>query len=160
MDQIVYREEIKQKDVNNIREIVLSTRFFRDDEIRIAVELAEERLANGPASGYHFIFAEIDGEVAAYCCYGLIPCSLSSYDIYWIATKAGIQGKGVGSSLLSKAEAIIASLGGKNIFLETSSKELYEPTRQFYLRNGYATEAVLSDFYEPGDAKVILRKRL
>lgn len=160
MDQIIFREEIKKEDVNNIREIVTSTRFFRDDEIKIATELAKERLAAGPASGYNFLFAEIEGKVVAYCCYGPVPCSLVSYDIYWIATKADLQGKGVGSTLLGKVESVISSLGGESVFLETSSKKMYEPTLGFYQRNGYATEAILSDFYERGDGKVILRKRL
>lgn len=160
MDQIIFREEIKQEDVNNIREIVLSTRFFRDDEIKIATELAEERITAGPASGYNFLFAEIEGKVVAYCCYGPIPCSLVSYDIYWIATRADLQGKGVGSSLLGKVESLISSLGGESVFLETSSKQMYEPTLRFYQRNGYSTEAILPDFYERGDGKVILRKRI
>ena len=160
MDQIIFREDIKKEDIESVRDIIISTRFFRDDEIKIATELAEERIATGPASGYHFLFAEIEGKVVAYCCYGLIPCSLVSYDIYWIATRAGLQGKGGGSLLLGKVESIISSLGGESVFLETSSKEMYEPTLRFYQRNGYTTEAILPDFYERGDGKVILRKRL
>ncbi|MCA1755900.1 MAG: GNAT family N-acetyltransferase [Bacteroidales bacterium] len=160
MDRLIFRDVVTQEDISTVREIVTSTNFFRIDEIDIAVELVEEHMTTGAASGYHFIFAELAGEVAAYCCFGPVPCSLVSYDIYWIATRSGIQGKGIGTSLLSKAEEAITSLGGQSVFLETSSKDLYEPTRKFYLRNGYTVEAVLEDFYDAGDDKVILRKRL
>jgi hypothetical protein len=71
------------KDPVHIREIASSTGFFREDEIRIAVELVEEWLAKGVASGYEFFFADIDGKPVAYSCYGLIPCTLHSYDLYW-----------------------------------------------------------------------------
>jgi ribosomal protein S18 acetylase RimI-like enzyme len=160
MNRINFRKIVIPGDLITVREIVASTGFFRDDEIDIAVELVQERLSKGDASGYHFIFAELEGEVAAYCCFGSVPCSLVSYDIYWIATRAGIQGKGIGTSLLTEAEKAIREMGGKSIFLETSSKDLYEPTRRFYLGNGYSVEAVLEEFYDIGDDKVILRKRL
>jgi GNAT superfamily N-acetyltransferase len=160
MDTISFRKVVKPGDVDTVREIVSSTSFFRDDEIDVATELVEEHLKTGVASGYHFIFAELDGIDVAYCCFGPVPCSLVSYDIYWIATRAGIQGRGIGTSLLHEAEEAIRSLGGKSIFLETSSKDLYEPTRRFYIRNGYCVEAVLDQFYDAGDDKVILRKRL
>jgi GNAT superfamily N-acetyltransferase len=160
MDRISFRKVVTPEDVDSVREIVASTGFFRDDEIDIAVELVQERLTKGEASGYHFIFAQLDGEEVAYCCFGSVPCSLVSFDIYWIATRAGIQGKGIGTTLLHEAEEAVRSMGGKSIFLETSSKDLYEPTRRFYLRNGYSVEAVLEEFYDIGDDKVILRKRL
>ena len=54
-----FRTEPKPDDIAAIRRIVASTGFFRPDEIAVAVELVEERLARGlEASGYHFVFAE------------------------------------------------------------------------------------------------------
>ena len=41
------RENIKSDDPKNIREIVSSTGFFSEEEVKIAVELAEERLTKG-----------------------------------------------------------------------------------------------------------------
>ncbi|MDY6910698.1 MAG: hypothetical protein SWC40_12285, partial [Thermodesulfobacteriota bacterium] len=38
------------------------------------------------------------------------------------------------------------------------SRSLYEPTRAFYHRCGYARAALLQDFYAPGDHKVIFVK--
>ncbi len=48
--------------------------------------------------------------------------------------------------------------GGSRVYVETSSRPLYEPTRAFYLARGYREEARLPDFYGPGDAKVMYVK--
>ena len=36
----------------------------------------------------------------------------------------------------------------------------YESTRMFYSRRGYRQEALIPDFYAPGDAKIIYLKEL
>jgi hypothetical protein len=46
------------------------------------------------------------------------------------------------------------------VYIETSNRPQYEPTRGFYLRCGYRIDAVLEDFYAAGDAKVIYVKAL
>ena len=52
----------------------------------------------------------------------------------------------------------IALTGGGRICLDTSGRDEYEPTRGFYLSNGYRIVASLDDYYAPGDAKLILQK--
>ena len=143
-----------------VRDIVASTGLFRPDEIGIAVELVEERLRVGPASGYHFMFAEREGRVFGYSCYGPVPLTLQSYDLYWIAVRKETQGTGIGRMLLEKSEAAIAEIGGRRVYIETSSKAMYRDTRRFYERNGYRAEATLKEFYSPGDSKVIYVKAL
>jgi len=156
----VLREEVRPSDVAAIRDIVVSTGFFGDHEVDVAVELVEERLARGPASGYHFLFAEADGRPVGYTCFGPIACTLGSYDLYWIVVHAGERGHGIGRKLLAETECRVARLGGRKLYIETSSRELYVPTRKFYARCGYAVEARLEDFYAPGDAKVIFSRSI
>ncbi|MCU0553578.1 MAG: GNAT family N-acetyltransferase [Syntrophales bacterium] len=143
-----------------MRDIVASTGLFRPDEIGIAVELVEERLRVGPASGYHFIFAEREGRVLGYSCYGPVPLTLQSYDLYWIAVRKDVQGTGIGRMLLERSEAAVIELGGRRVYIETSSKAMYRDTRRFYELNGYRAEATLKEFYSPGDHKVIYVKAL
>lgn len=151
---------VRRRDACIVRDIVSSTGLFRPDEIRIAVELVEERVRIGPTSGYHFIFAEREGRVLGYSCYGPVPLTLQSYDLYWIAVRKEVQGKGIGRMLLEKSEAAIAKVGGRRVYIETSSKAIYLGTRRFYERNGYRAEATLREFYSPGDHKVIYVKAL
>ena len=86
--------------------------------------------------------------------------SLQSYDLYWIAVRKETQGTGIGRMLLEKSEAAIAEIGGRRVYIETSSKAMYRDTRRFYERNGYRAEATLKEFYSPGDSKVIYVKAL
>ena len=137
-----------------------STGVFSPVEIDVAVELLEERLEKGPPSGYHFIFAEQAGRTLGYACYGPIALTAGSYDLYWIAVDKSSQGQKVGQLLLAKAEDLIRSAGGRQIYIETSNRPQYAPTRKFYLRCGYRQEALLKDFYAPGDDKVIYAKQV
>lgn len=155
-----FREEPLPTDPAGIREIVESSGFFHTAEIEVACELVLERLSKGIASGYHFLFAEERGRVVGYTCFGPIPCTQKSYDLYWIAVHNARRGEGVGRDLLTRTERIIMGMGGARIYVETSSRDLYQPTNAFYRASGYRIETTLMDFYAPGDGKVIFLKIL
>ena len=160
MQELTIRTEPTPNDPENVREIVSSSGFFHDYEIPVAVELVQERIGKGESSGYHFVFADINGQTISYACFGPIPCTKNSYDLYWIATKNEFRGKGIGKVVLNEVERLIKKLGGKTIYIETSSKPLYIPTRKFYISNGYKVEAQLKDFYDINDDKIIFSKLL
>ena len=84
-EELVFRTSVNDTDIENVREIVSSTGFFSDEEVIIAAELVEERLTKGESSGYFFLFIEIDGKTIGYSCFGPIPATKLSYDLYWIA---------------------------------------------------------------------------
>jgi len=155
-----FRTEVKHTDIAIVDDIVRSTGFFREDEIMIAVDLVQERLYKGLESGYEFIFFEVGKKTVAYTCYGLIPCSLISYDMYWIVTHQDYRGQGIGKMLMAEAETHIAKAGGKTVYVETSSKEMYKPTCAFYLSNKYVLKAQFEDFYDVGDDKLVYIKKL
>jgi ribosomal protein S18 acetylase RimI-like enzyme len=154
------REDVLPGDPAAVRDIVASTGFFYDHEIEVAVELVEERLRHGLKSGYLFLFAEQGGRTVGYSCYGEIPCTEGSYDLYWIVVHDDCRSQGIGKVLLRKTEALIAGLKGRAVWVETSGQKKYASTRNFYLRSGYQEEAVLKGFYGPDDDKFIYVKRL
>lgn len=155
---IQWREEVKSSDVESVRSITRSSGFFSPEEVLVAIELVEERLNKGVGSGYQFVFAERDGRVVGYACFGHIPCTRSSYDLYWIAVHDGMRRHGLGTELLKRSERRIAEQGGTRIYVETSSRAQYESTRAFYTGRGYGVDAVMKDFYAPGDDKVVFLK--
>ena len=157
---LTFRQEVLQSDAQHVRELTTSTGFFMDAEIDVAVELVEERLSKGESSGYYFVFAEQGGRVVGYTCFGPIPCTMASFDLYWIAVHDSCRGQGIGKALMRKSEECIAAIGGTRVYIETSSRAQYVPTRQFYFACGYQEAAVLADFYAPGDGKVIYLKVL
>jgi ribosomal protein S18 acetylase RimI-like enzyme len=155
-----FRSQLKSTDPKAIKDILISTGFFYDAEVEIAVELAIENLSKGEEeSGYIFNIAEIDGQPLAYTCYGKTPGTESSYDLYWIAVHQSQRGKGIGNILMDLAVEDIAKRKGQNIWIETASRPLYEPTRQFYLKYGCDIIAELPNFYGENDNKVIFLKK-
>ena len=154
------REKVRSSDVEAVRALVAATGFFSEEEVAIAAELVQERLEKGAASGYEFVLADREGQLEGYSCYGLVPCSTVSWDLYWIAVAPSTQGSGLGRRILALTEQRIAEAGGLACYAETSGKAQYAPTRAFYDRTGYDTAAVFTDFYGPGDAKYVFVKRL
>jgi D-alanine-D-alanine ligase len=156
----LFREEVRPEDRQAVGRLVRATGFFSEEEADIAEELVEERLARGNASGYFFLFAEEGNRLLGYACFGPIPGSVHSFDLYWIAVDPAEQGRGIGRALMAAAERIMAGFGARLIYADTSSRPRYGPTRAFYLSCGYREEALLADFYAPGDGKVIFSKEV
>ncbi len=159
-DGIRLRYELVPEDGERVGLLTAATGFFHPPEVEIAVELVEERLARGPSSGYEFVMAEEDGRLAGYTCFGPIPCTASSYDLYWIAVHPDLQGRGLGRRLMEESERLVAAAGGTRLYLDTSHRAQYVSTRAFYERCGFRLETVLEDFYAPGDGKAIYGKAL
>jgi len=158
--RLIFRTTPKESDINRVREIVESTRFFYDHEVEIAVELVEESLNQGESSGYYFVFAELDGITVAYACYGPVSMSETSFDLYWIVTHNEFRGKGIGRKLLEETCSRSKMLGCSILIAETSGLEHYTPTRSFYESNKFILEATLKDFYKLGDDKLFYTKRI
>ncbi len=158
--EITLRKEVRESDIEAVRDIVTSTNFFYDHEIPVAVELVEEAYSKGSESGYEVIFADIDGKPAGYACYGLIPCTKTSYDLYWIVVHNSQRGNGIGKILLNEVTHDVEKMGGSAIYIETSAKEFYRPTQKFYEAAGCTLEATFRDFYDIGDDKRVYVKRI
>lgn len=154
-DEIIFRYDLRKGDPETIREIVESTGFFRDSEIAVAMELATEQINNPRPDGYHFIFAEINGRVTGYSCYGPVPGTVGCFDLYWIATHRNFQGLGTGGQILNETLKLVRSQQGRLLIAETATKALYAPTRAFYEKHGFVQEALIRDFYEAGDGKAM-----
>lgn len=157
---LTFRSTVFPEDILIVRDILVSTGFFYDIEIPVALELVEEKLADEAASSYQFIFAEREGRTIAYSCFGLIPGTEQSFDLYWIATHNDYRGQGIGRLLLEETHRVIAAQHGLNVIAETSSLVKYEPTRRFYQQMGYQESGLIPDYYKQDDAKVTFVKRL
>ncbi|MDH4124435.1 MAG: GNAT family N-acetyltransferase [Gammaproteobacteria bacterium] len=158
-----WRSTLQASDAGAVGRLVGATGFFSPEEQLIAIELVDEALARGKASGYEFLFAddpEQADQLLGYTCFGPIPATRSSFDLYWIAVAPGQQRQGLGGKLLRESEKLARQLGATRMFVDTAGRGGYAPTRAFYERMGYHVEASISDFYAPGDAKVIYARDL
>ena len=143
-----------------IEPLLRATGFFRAIEIDIALEVLDAYFDH-PDQDYTALGAfTLGGELIGYVCYGPTPCTTGTYDLYWIAVAPAAQNGGVGTILVQEVERRLAQADARLVIVETSSQPLYEPTRAFYLRKGYAEVARVPDFYADGDDRVIFAKRI
>jgi ribosomal protein S18 acetylase RimI-like enzyme len=156
--KVRYRTRAVPADAPALRRLIASTRVFDREERAIAVELLEERLAQGAKSGYSFVFAELDGELLGYAAWGRVPLTRRSFDLYWIAIAPEAQKQGLGRTMLERVERAVARRGGGHLYIETSSRAVYTRSRRFYAAAGYRRVARLRDFYAPRDHKLMFCK--
>jgi ribosomal protein S18 acetylase RimI-like enzyme len=156
----VVRRGLTAADRQPINRLLTASGFFNPEELEVALELVDDRLELGDESHYRFLVAEVAGAVVGYACWGPIPGTVQSVDLYWIAVNPTAQGHGVGRALLEATERWIVEFGRSRVYVETAGRAQYEPTRAFYRACGYHVAAELDEFYAPGDAKVIFLKVL
>lgn len=157
---VITFRDLNENDLKHIKDILTSTSFFTQDEIEIAEDVAKEALTDGKDSGYNFVLAEHENKPVGFACFGLIPGTKESFDFYWVAVHNDSRSKGIGKRLLAECENVIKAQGGKRIYIDTAGKPQYESTRLFYKKCGYIEQAILKDFFEKGDDKVIFMKVL
>ena len=159
-DELNWCDGLRPGNADQIGRLAAATGFFSQAETAIAAELATEALTKGEASGYCFFTVRAGDTIIGFSCYGPIPGTCESHDLYWIVVDPAYQARGLGRQLLDRTEARIFQKGGRRVFVDTSQRPQYAPTRHFYETCGYRQEAVLADFYAPGEAKVVYGKRL
>ena len=122
-------------DCDAVRALVASTGYFSDAEEALAAELVAEAVERGAASGYEFLFADGAGPgLSGYACFGPVPATESSFDLYWIVVAPGLQRQGLGRSLLAEAEERVREQGGTRLYVDTSGRDQYGSARAFYQR--------------------------
>lgn len=150
--------KLKPDDVIKIESILMNIDNFNDAEVRIAMELVNAAAADAEQTEYNVFVYEEEGNVIGYHCTGKRPLTDAVYDLYWIVTDPSHKNKGVGKTLLAHAEQFVTQLKGRWLLIETSSKESYEGTRNFYLRNNYSIISEINDFYTLGERLIVFGK--
>lgn len=159
-DADVVLAPVGKKHLDAIYTLLESTRVFRAEEIGVAIEVIESYLEN-PGQDYDVVGAFTrDGSLLGYACWGPTPCTVGTFDLYWIAVSPDAQGRGIGRLIMQEVERRLARANARLVLIETSSTEPYAPTRAFYRSLGYQEIARVPDFYLDGDDRVILARRL
>lgn len=148
-------------DRDRVEGLTRATGFFRPGEIPVALEVFDAATGNGRRADpdYETAGAEVDGVLSGWICWGPTPCTLGTFDLYWIAVDPEQQGHGIGGALVDEMERRVAGRA-RLIVVETGGRADYEPTRMFYERRGYRVAATIPDYYEAGDALVTFVKTL
>ncbi len=150
-----------QADRAAVADLILSAGNFNQAEIDCALELVDIYLTDDRQSDYRIVVAQDPASrVHAYACWGPVPLTRGTYDLYWIATGPDSRGHGYGRALMDHVEKKVLELNGRLLAVETSSKASYTGTVEFYRRLGYVETSRIGDYYDVGDDKLIFVKKL
>jgi len=152
--------DLKAGDRPSMAHILESCGVFQPKEVAIGLELVDESLDPGPSTDYRWFVAEREGEVVGFACFGPVPLTVGTFDLYWIAVSPEALGSGVAKRLDEAVTEAVRGLGGRWLLAETSSTPPYAPAHAFYARRGYRLLERIEDFYRPGDDRLTYGKRL
>ena len=149
------------KDRTRVHAILIDTRVFSIEEIEVAMELIDVVLNDSNQNDYKIdCMVDSQDRPLGYVCYGRVPMTRGTFDLYWIAVDPGFQGQGLGSRLVDFLEGVLRGTGGRMILADTSSIAEYEKTRRFYRDQGFREVARVSDYYDEGNDRITFCKRL
>ncbi|MBS1241419.1 MAG: Histone acetyltransferase [Gemmatimonadetes bacterium] len=148
---------LQPSDRDRVEAITRAVGLFRDDEIPVALEVFQATAAG--TDTYEGVAAESDGVLVGWASWGLVPCTLWTFDLYWIVVDPACHGAGIGSQMLREMERRVAGRA-RMVCVETAGRTDYAATRAFYERHGYHVAATIPDYYAAGDDQVTFVKRL
>jgi D-alanine-D-alanine ligase len=155
----LHLRDLIRADRDRIEAITRSVGLFRENEIPIALEVFDEAVGGGAANTYSVLGAELDSWLSGWICWGPTPCTLGTYDLYWMAVDPELQGNGLGTALLYEMERRLTGVA-RLIVIETAGRPDYAGTRAFYQARGYSPVSTIPDFYAPGDDQVVFVKNV
>ncbi len=83
-----------------------------------------------------------------------------TYNLYAIAVDKELQGRGIGHKMMNFIEQLLIAKNKRILLVETSGDEHYRLTRKFYQKLNYKQEAVIHDFWNEGEHKIVFLKKL
>jgi ribosomal protein S18 acetylase RimI-like enzyme len=150
-----------ERDREKLYSILVETQVFTREEIKVAMELIDIVLRDPNQEDYKIdCMADNNDQAIGYICYGPVPMTEGTFDLYWIVVDPRSQGQGIGSKLLHFLEEMIRERRGRMILIDTSSIIQYEKTQKFYFRHGFQEVARVPDYYHPGNDRITFCKRL
>jgi ribosomal protein S18 acetylase RimI-like enzyme len=150
-------------DVGQIRLLAIGNGMFEPDEMADFDDGLAGYL-DGSATGHRWLVAEgADGGLDGAAYVAPEPFGDRVWNLYFLAVDPGRHGHGVGAALVMHVEQALRAAGegvARVLIVETSGGRSYEGARRFYARQGFDREAVIREFYGPGDDKVVFWKSL
>ena len=152
---------MRASDRPGVEAVIRAVGNFNPAEIDCALELVDIYLGNPNQQDYWISVApDEDGIVRGYACWGPVPLTRGTFDLYWIATHPAVQGKGFGRALMTHVESWVREHDARLLVLETSAKPSYDGTVRFYRLQGYEEISRIQDFYDVGDDKLTFVKSI
>ena len=147
---------VMKEDLEGLREVLDTIELFPS----VALDEMTSDYFNNPNSEDIWFTKIEDGKPISigYC--GPEKLTDRTFNLYAIGVKSDIQGKGIGTEMMAFIENRLKQKGTRILIVDTSGTDDFQLTRKFYENLGYEKEAVIRDFWEEGDDKIVYWKKL
>lgn len=148
--------KVRRADIPELKKVLDSSELFPS---YLLDDMINDYLNNESSTDFWFTTIENEKPVSiGYCA----PERLTegTYNLYAIAVNKSLQGNGIGKQMMEYIESHLRKSGNRILIVETSGKPEFELTREFYIKCQYIKQAVIPEFYEKGDDKVVFWKKL
>ncbi|GGG06740.1 GNAT family N-acetyltransferase [Dokdonia pacifica] len=147
---------IKKEDLHDLKVVLDSSELFPSELLE---DMIYDYFNNPSSTDIWFTTLYNDTPIAiGYCA----PERLTegTYNLYAIAVHKEHQGKGIGKKMMRYIENLLQNQGHRILIVETSGKPDFKLTRSFYDQCNYIQQAIIPEFYDKDDDKVIFWKKL
>lgn len=143
-------------DLPALEEVIDSSELFPSEYLESMIT----PYLQGEAQQEIWLTTELEDQIIAICYCAPERMTEGTYNLYLIAVRKEAQGKGVGRKIMAHVEQLLQQQGVRVLLVETSGLAEFELTREFYDKCQYYREAVIRDFYQEGEDKVVFWKKL
>ena len=148
--------KVQLQDIQGLKEVLDSSELFPSEYLD---DMISGYLNNQDTTDIWFTYIDNETPIAlGYCAQEKL--TNGTYNLYAIAVRKELQGQGIGHKMMNFIEKLLADNGNRILIVETSSIDQYTLTRKFYNKLGYRQEAIIKDFWNDGEDKVIFSKKL
>lgn len=148
--------EVIHSDLDSLKIVLDSCGLFPSEYLD---EMISDYFNNLDTNEIWFTYVENNSPISiGYC----IPEKLTSgtYNLLAIGVSENHQRKGVAVEMMNFIEQKLKTIGARVLIVETSSDDAQIGARNLYQKLGYNQEAVIRDFWNEGEDKIVYWKKL
>ena len=149
-------KSVTRSDIDGLKTVLDSCGLFPSEFLD---EMISDYFNNVDTQDIWFTYIYDNLPVAiGYC----VPEKLTNgtYNLLAIGVSENYQRKGIANIMMKYIEQELKSKGGRILIVETSSDDAQIAARTLYQKIGYTQEAVIRDFWNDGEDKIVFWKKL
>lgn len=156
MDTVSTIRKATTNDLDALKEVIETSGLFPPEYL----DGMMENYLSGTSPEEVWLTKEVEGRPVAIAYFAPEKLTDGTYNLYLIAVHARLRGQGIGAEMMDYIEEHLRSNGKRVLIVETSGLPSFERTRKFYDQCRYKRMAVIEDFYNEGEDKVVFWKKL
>jgi ribosomal protein S18 acetylase RimI-like enzyme len=149
-------QAVTQNYIDELKKVVDSSGLFPSEYLD---DMIFDYLNNADTQDIWFTYIDDNTPTAiGYC----VPEKLTNgtYNLLAIGVSQNSQRNGVATEMMSYIEQQLKQKDGRILIVETSSDDAQIGARKFYEKIGYTQMAVIKDFWNDGEDKIVFWKKL